>query len=283
MYNISVSHCLDNDLNEFKEYNVTHERYYKIQNLTPFTEYWLKLALSNFYDNKSSMSLRFGADMILKTAPDKLNAPENVTVQVLTPTLAKIYWMPPKKLNCAVVNYEVHWMSVLFPNDTRKITFQMPPKQLINNLEHTDDGKVFTKIQLLPGQEYLVYVRVYPGNFSNFFTDSSNKSIYMYSEPNNLTLSGVSKNSMNISWILSVNLTINYSLQYKNDAMPKWQKVYNIVKNNDKVTHYIENLLPQTLYKFRLILRYREHMEDFIWPPDEGFTFRTLGKQMKTL
>ncbi|KMQ90240.1 proto-oncogene tyrosine-protein kinase ros [Lasius niger] len=294
IYIISVSHCLDNNRNEFKEYNVqTHKRHYEIQNLTPFTEYRLKLALSNFYVNKLSLDLQFGADVTLRTKPGKLNAPEIVTVQVLTPTLAAVYWMPPKKLNCAAVNYEVYWISVLFPNDARKITFQKPPNKLINNLEHTDDGKVFTKIQLLPGQEYLVYVRVYPGNFSDFFTDSSNKSINMYSEPNNLTLSGVSTNGMNISWIPSVNLTIHYILEYKSDAMPKWKEVYkknndtkknnNTKKNNDTVTYYIEDLLPRTKYKFRLILRYPEYMENFIWPLDERFIFETHGKQMETL
>ncbi|CAL1681233.1 unnamed protein product [Lasius platythorax] len=276
-YTISVSHCLDN--NELKEFNVqTYELQHKIQNLTPFTEYTLKLALSNFYVDKLWMGLQFGADVILRTIPGKLNAPEIVTVQILTPTLAKIYWMPPKKLNCVAVNYEVHWMSVLVSNGTQKITYQMPHyKQLINNLEQTVDGKVFTKIQLLPGQEYLIYVRVYPANFSEFFTDSLNKSIYMYSEPNNLTLSGVNANGMNISWIPSRNLTTHYILEYKNDTLQEWQKVYNTEKNNVKVTYYIENLLPRTLYKFRLILRYPEYMEDFIWPPDDRFTFETLG------
>ncbi|KMQ85280.1 proto-oncogene tyrosine-protein kinase ros-like protein, partial [Lasius niger] len=199
IYTISVSYwtCLDNDLNEFKEFKVqTYEQYYEFQNLTPFTEYTLKLALSNFYVDKLSMGLQFGADVKLSTT-GKLNAPEDVTIQVRTPTLAIVYWMPLKKLNCVAINYEVHWIlasDVSFPNGTRKITSQHD-KQLVNQPEHTVDGKFFTTIwSLLPGQKYLIYVRVYPTNFSNFFTDSSNKSIYMYSEPNNLNLSGVSTN-----------------------------------------------------------------------------------------
>ncbi|KMQ84214.1 proto-oncogene tyrosine-protein kinase ros-like protein [Lasius niger] len=215
----------------------------------------------------------------------KLNAPENVMVQVLTPTLAAVYWMPPKKLNCVAVNYEVHWelvLDVLLPNSTRKITSQYDK---INQPERMVDDKFLTRIQpLLPGQKYLIYVRVYPTNFSNSFTDSVSNTIHMYSEPNNLILSGVSTNGINISWIPSVNLTIRYILEYKNDAMQKWQKVNNTEKNNDRVTYYIENLLPQTLYKFRLILKYPKYMEDFIWPSDgDEFTFKTLGKQMKTL
>ncbi|KMQ89004.1 proto-oncogene tyrosine-protein kinase ros [Lasius niger] len=177
--------------------NLTCRRLYEFQNLTPFTEYKLKLALSNFYVDKLSMDLQFGADVKLTTT-GKLNAPEDVTVQVLTPTLAVVHWMPPKKLNCVAVNYEVHWelvLDVLFPKSTQKITYQLY-KQLVNQPERTVDGKFFTIIRpLLPGQKYLIYMRVYPTKFSNFFTDSSNKSFYMYSEPNNLTLNEVSTNA----------------------------------------------------------------------------------------
>ncbi|KMQ82095.1 proto-oncogene tyrosine-protein kinase ros [Lasius niger] len=121
--------------------------------------------------------------MILRTTPGKLNAPENVTIQFLPPTLAEVYWLPPKNLNCLAVTYEVHWIPVFVSNGMRKITYQIPRnKQLINKLEHTRDGKFFTKIQLLPKQEYLVYVRVYPANFSDFFTDSVNKSVNGFKE-----------------------------------------------------------------------------------------------------
>ncbi|CAL1674591.1 unnamed protein product [Lasius platythorax] len=287
IYTISVSYltCLDNGftmLGEFKER--TYKRTYKIQNLTPFTEYTLKLALSNFYFDKLSMGLQFSADVKLSTT-GKLNAPEDVTIQVRTPTMAIVYWMPLKKLNCVAINYEVHWIlasDVSFPNGTRKITSQHD-KQLVNQPEHTLDGKFFTTIwSLLPGQKYLIYVRVYPTNFNNSFTDSLSKIIYMYSEPNNLVLSGVSINGMNISWIPSVISMIHYELEYKNDAMRKWQIANNTEVNNGKVTYYIKNLLPRSKYKFRLILRYPEYMEDFVWSPDERFTFQTLGKQMKT-
>ncbi|KMQ84667.1 proto-oncogene tyrosine-protein kinase ros [Lasius niger] len=109
IYTISVNYltCLDNNLNKSEKFNVqTYKRHYEIQNLMPFTEYTLKLALSNFYFDKLSIGLQFGADVKLTTT-GKLNAPGDVTVQVLTPTLAAVYWMPPKKLNCVAVKYEM--------------------------------------------------------------------------------------------------------------------------------------------------------------------------------
>ncbi|KMQ91204.1 proto-oncogene tyrosine-protein kinase ros [Lasius niger] len=90
------------------------------------TKYTLKLAVSNFYVDKLSMGLQFGADVKLTTT-GKLNAPENVTVQVLTPTLAIVHWMPPKKLNCVEVNYEVYQGTVknLEGSDTTPIAIKM--------------------------------------------------------------------------------------------------------------------------------------------------------------
>ncbi|KMQ86680.1 proto-oncogene tyrosine-protein kinase ros, partial [Lasius niger] len=287
IYNISVNYltCLDNDLNKSEEFNVqTYERHYEFQNLTPFTEYTLKLALSNFYVDKLSMDLQFGTDVKLTTT-GKLNAPENVTIRALTPTLAAVYWMPPKKLNCVAVKYEVHWMQFL--NSTQKKPFLLYKyTKIIDKPEHTLDGKFFTIIQsLLPKQKYEIYVSVYPTNFRNFFTESLPKTVYI-SEPNDLILNGVSTNGMNISWIPSANLTIHtglhYILEYKDDAMREWQIANNTKKNNDKVSYYIDNLLPRTKYKFRLILRYLEYIKDFIWTPDgKKFTFETLAYRQR--
>ncbi|KMQ84130.1 proto-oncogene tyrosine-protein kinase ros, partial [Lasius niger] len=250
IYNIFVNYltCLNNDLNKSEEFNVqTYKRHYEIQNLTPFTEYTIKLALSNFYVDKLSMDLQFGADVKLTTT-GKLNAPEDVTVQVLTPTLAAVYWMPPKKLNCLAVKYQVHWMQL--PNSTQAIIPEpFRSTNPIDKPKRTLDGKFFTIIRsLLPKQKYKIHV---------------------------------STNGMNISWIPNANLTIHtglhYILKYKNNAMREWQIANNTEENNDKITYYIESLLPRTLYNFRLILSYPEYMEDFIWSPDgEEFTFETL-------
>ncbi|CAL1682570.1 unnamed protein product [Lasius platythorax] len=289
IYSISVNYltCLDNDHNKLEEFNVqTHKQRYEFQDLTPFTEYTLKLALSNFYVDKLSMDLQFGADVKL-TTKGKLNSPENVTVQVLTPTLAAVYWMPPKKLNCAAVKYQVHCMQL--SNSTQeKIPERSCSTNFIDKPKRTLDGKFFTIIQsLLPKQKYQMHVSVlYSTVDINLFSDSLPKIVYMSVEPNNLILSGVSTNCMNISWIRSANLTIytglHYILEYKYDAMREWQIANNTEENNEKVTYYIENLLPRTPYNFRLILRYPEYKQDFIWSPDgEEFTFETLGNETK--
>lgn len=277
LYTIHVSHCSKNGprkCEETRQEVQTYEKLYEIRNLKPFTEYKLKLALSNFYADLLSMKPEFGVDVVLKTSVGKPSMPENVTIQVLTPTLAAVYWMPPKMLNSAVVHYEVHWKLIQMKNGVRQ-----KGERLIKEPERTADGRFFTTLQpLLPGQEYLVYVRAYPANFNDFYNESLNKSIRMYSEPNNLTVTGVNVNSMNISWTPSVNLTVNYILEYKDVAMEKWQVARLVEVNGSQVMYHIEGLQPRTLYKFRLRLKYPMYKEDFVWPSDGRFTFQTLGK-----
>ncbi|KMQ84100.1 proto-oncogene tyrosine-protein kinase ros [Lasius niger] len=284
IYIISVSYltCLDNGLTKLEELEErTYKRKHKIQNLTPFTEYTLKLALSNFYVDKLSMDLQYDAGVKLTTTPGKLNAPEDVMVRVLTPTVAIVYWTPPKKLYCVAVSYIVKWLQLANNTEIQEATDSY---EIIDKPERTLDGKFFTIIRsLLREQKCNIFVRVYPINFYKYFTDSLTKTVYM--EPRNLILSGVSTESMNISLIPSVNLTIHtgfgYTLEYKSYGMLEWQIANSTEVNNDNITFYIKNLLPRTLYKFRLILKYP--MKDSISPDEEEFTFETLGKQMKAL
>lgn len=281
LYTIYVSQCSQNDLSDNCERTYettkvqTYEHLYEIRGLKPFTRYKLQLALSNYYVDLESMKLEFGSGVVLKTGPGKPSAPENMSIEVLTPTSAAVYWMPPKILNSAAVNYEVHWTSIRVVNGMRQ-----KGEQLVKEPELANGRFRATLQSLLPGQEYMMCVRVYPKLFNEFFNESCKDLVQMYPEPSNLTLSGSSVNSMNISWILNVKPipTIKYVLEYKDVAMESWQTADNFQIERNKVTYYVEGLQPRTLYKFRLLLRYSLNEEDFIWPPDGGFTFQTLGK-----
>ncbi|XP_029679492.1 uncharacterized protein LOC115245350, partial [Formica exsecta] len=282
LYTIYINCCLDNEFNKFDNFTVqTNERYYEIQNLTSLTEYKLLLVISNFYSDQLSINPLFRSVVMLRTKPSRLGAPENVTVYALTPTIAAVYWMP-KIMNCVPVIYEVSWMLINLENSMRRMSEIL----LINKTKHKKDSKFFTIIEpLIPAQKYRVNVRIYPLNYSELHTDSLSKTLYMYSEPNNITLNEVSINSMNISWIPNVNLTIHYVLEYKNVEMQEWQIAKNFGPNNgEKVMYYIKNLLSGTRYEFRLILRYPKYEKNFTWPSDGRFTFSTLtSKQIITL
>ncbi|XP_031846803.1 receptor protein-tyrosine kinase sevenless isoform X3 [Nomia melanderi] len=280
LYTIYASQCLENDPTKCENVNktrlLTYEKEDRIKHLKPFTKYRLTLALSNYYSNLKSMNLEFGPGVIERTGAGNPTAPENVTTQALTPTLAVVYWMPPKVLNAEAVRYEVHWRLVRLINGARQ-----KGEQLIKSNESTADGRYFTMLEpWLPGQEYLVFVRAYPvdlGLSPDVYSESPRQVVKMYPEPNNLTLIGVSVNSMNVSWSPTVNLTIKYTLEYKDVAVEQWQIANDSKVDKDKVVYFIDKLQPRTLYKFRLLLRYPSYKKDFVWPTDGKFTFQTLG------
>ncbi|XP_025267008.1 uncharacterized protein LOC112638836 [Camponotus floridanus] len=97
-----------------------------------YNVYFDQLSINSFDSNVISV----------KTNSGKLNASENISVLALTPTIAVVHWMPPKKLNCVGVTYEVHWKSVILVNGT-----QQKSKQVINVPKHTYD-KAIDKLKL---------------------------------------------------------------------------------------------------------------------------------------
>ncbi|XP_034172666.2 receptor protein-tyrosine kinase sevenless isoform X4 [Osmia lignaria lignaria] len=276
LYTIYVSPCLENDPNMCKDTDrtklQTYETEYQIKNLKPFTKYRLKLALSNYYADLESMSLEFGSGVVLRTGAGAPTAPENVTVEALTPTLAIVYWMPPKILNAAAVRYEIHWKLDSLINGARQ-----KGEQLIKGNERTADGRFFSMLEpWLPGQKYKVFVRAYPAESNDNYSESLGKPVTMYPEPNKIFLTGVSLDSLNVTWTPTVN-QVKYTLEYKDVAMEDWQVANDSKMYKNKVTYFIKNLQPRTSYKFRLLIRYPNYKKDFVWPPDGGFTFLTMG------
>ncbi|XP_076178506.1 receptor protein-tyrosine kinase sevenless isoform X1 [Ptiloglossa arizonensis] len=280
LYTIYVSQCLENDPYECEDSDrtklQTYEKEYRIRDLKPFTKYRLKLALSNYYADLESMALEFGSGVVLRTGAGVPTAPENVTVEALTPTLAVVYWLPPKVLNAATVRYEVHWKLDRLINGARQKGEQLKVPE-----RTAEDGRFFTMLEpWLPGEEYLVFVRAYPaesGSSLDAYSEGPTQVVKMYPEPNNLTLAGVSVNSLNVSWVPTVNLTVGHTLEYKDVAVDDWQVANDSKVEKRQVTYFIRRLQPRTLYKFRLLLRYPNYKKDFVWPTDGRFTFQTLG------
>ncbi|KAI4491041.1 hypothetical protein M0802_010458 [Mischocyttarus mexicanus] len=251
----------------------TYEKEYAIEHLKPFTRYLIKLSLTNTYMEWNKTNLELSSGIILTTGAGAPSAPENVSVQVLTPTLAAVYWMPPKIFNSPAVSYEIHWRSDGLINGVRQ-----KGEQLVKDTERIKNGKLMAILQpLLPGQVYFISIRAYPAHFNEVFSESKKEMISMYPEPNNLTLIAASINGLNLSWIPTINLTISYILEYKDVAQEEWRVANESEINNDKVIYKLRNLQPRTLYKFRMLLRYPNYDQDFIWSPDGRFTYQTLG------
>ncbi|XP_074098359.1 receptor protein-tyrosine kinase sevenless isoform X3 [Cotesia typhae] len=276
LFTIQVSRCYDsstcdtNDVLEFK----TYKKEFEVVNLHPFTMYQFKLALSNYYSDIIKVKREFGNPIILRTAAGAPSAPQNVTVKSCTPTLAAVYWLAPRILNAAAVRYEIHWRTLRLVNGER-------PKgeKLIKILSKAADGRFMELLKpLLPGQDYLVYIRAYPADSNDTYGESEGQIVSMYPEPNNLTNVASSVNTLNVSWVPMVNVTVNHTLEFTTVGLEKWQVANNFVVGKDnKIEYCIRALMSRTLYKFRLILRYPNYHDDFVWPSDARFTFQTSG------
>lgn len=280
LYTIYVTCCIEDTSDDCdSQCNLKFQTYdseVTIHKLKPYTKYKFTLTVSNYYVNTDYLNLDTNG-VILRTAAGAPSKPQNVTVQPLTPTLAAVQWMPPKILNAEAVRYEVHWRSVQLVNGVRP-----KAEQLIKHTERPKDGCFSAMLNsLLPGHEYLVYVRAYPAQFNDTFSQSEEQALKMFPEPNNLTLTNASVNAINISWLPHDKLTSTYALQYTQVGLEKWKLALNYTYNKDKVAFLISNLQSRTLYKFRLFLKYRNYSEPFIWPDDSRFTFQTLGNITK--
>ncbi|XP_043492014.1 proto-oncogene tyrosine-protein kinase ROS isoform X2 [Polistes fuscatus] len=282
LYIMDVHECVENNSKECREsYDSmegnkryeTYEREYTIEDLKPFTRYLIKLSLANTYIEWNKTNLEFSSGIILTTGAGAPSAPENVSVKVLTPTLAAVYWMPPKIFNSPAVSYEIHWRSDGLINGVRQ-----KGEQLVKDTERIKNDKLMAMLQpLLPGQVYFISVRAYPAHFNDVFSESEKQMISMYPEPNNLTLISAGINGLNISWVPTINLTIGYTLEYHDVALEEWRVANKSESDHEKVIYRLQNLQPRTLYKFRLLLRYPNYDQDFIWSPDGKSTFQTQG------
>lgn len=72
-------------------------------------------------------------------------------------------------------------------------------------------------------------------------------------------------------------------MQYYESSVGEWLTIQVIQTTADGINYYyIENLTPKTRYIFHLSILYNTESEVFLWPPDNRFTFRTLGDRPTT-
>lgn len=233
----------------------TYWRDFEVSDLEAFTEYRFRLSLANYYgdqefDDNPEVTIRTGAGV-----PSE---PQNVQVQALTPTMAMISWMSPKSWNAEFLRYKVVWAE-----DEKDVELY----------------EVSTLLRdMLPGKEYAIHVRAYPENLTDSYSQSEEHLLRMYPEPRNLTLIGVNAQSMNLSWIWDEEDIVNCTLEVTISRLNQWQAVSKQFKMKNRLIFCVDDLEPNESYKFRLVLKYRNYQEDFVWPKDGQFIYETLGE-----
>ncbi|KAL1458803.1 hypothetical protein MTO96_043454, partial [Rhipicephalus appendiculatus] len=153
-----------------------------LKDLLPFTNYTVRVAMSNFYSIGMSSP---GPNAIFQTAEGAPSEPILVQVEALTPTRIAVQWRPPIKPNGHPLSYEVRWyregsvhkwhsMSYLtgMPTDDRSLSYRMLLKDMA------------------PGTKYSILVRAYSRK-GDMHSDSELLSVTTFDLPENLTLARV--------------------------------------------------------------------------------------------
>ncbi|KAJ8678681.1 hypothetical protein QAD02_014468 [Eretmocerus hayati] len=245
----------------------TYWKEFEVKSLEPFTEYQFKLTLANFYGDKELSDVdQDGPGKVFRTGAGTPSQPQKVRVRPLTPELGTVEWEPPKIWNAEFLRYKVLWRSTKLVDGV-----------ISSGEKMVSDGQMTTHLRpLKPGQEYLVYVRAYPENVTDIYSESDESFLSMYPEPNNITLVAASSDALNISWVPMEDFILNYTMQFANKDTDDWQAVHPYMDQNGVVIYQVSGLLSDEYYKFRILLRYRDHTENFVWPLDDKFTFHTL-------
>ncbi|XP_075227577.1 receptor protein-tyrosine kinase sevenless [Lycorma delicatula] len=245
----------------------------KIDGLLPFTKYVFFIGLQNHYSELQHLPVTIGPPVVFQTLPGAPSAPRDVMVTVINPTAVRVMWEPPKQLNAESVWYEVLWRTETVVEGVRRKGEQ----PVLNNPSENNLNSV-DLLKLIPGQDYLIWVRAYSES-SEIYLDSDSVSVTTYPLPNNITLVQAFPYSLNISWNSSLGAKyVECVMQYYDVSAAEWLSVPVTNSTNDGINYYfVEKLSPKTRYMFRLNILYSSEADIFLWPPDNRFTFRTLG------
>ncbi|XP_021913370.1 proto-oncogene tyrosine-protein kinase ROS isoform X3 [Zootermopsis nevadensis] len=246
---------------------ITYNRVLEVPHLKPFSTYIFYVSLKNYYSDLEGIIPVTGPPTKFQTAAGAPSSPQNVTVLVLNPTTVEVQWLPPQEFNDERVWYEVHWCTESMVAGVRQKTDKdVMSTDSLKNVHRSDLNN------LLPGETYRIWVRANSQN-SKTYSDSDGVVITMYPELNNITLLHATPYALNISWTPSKNVPIvRYDIQYHEAGSGSWS---NLLKDTE--VYFVDHLLPKTHYVFRLSLIYPHSSVPYVWPPDERFSYETLG------
>ncbi|XP_077488341.1 receptor protein-tyrosine kinase sevenless isoform X1 [Amblyomma americanum] len=242
-----------------------------LKDLLPFTNYTVRVAMSNFYSIGMSSP---GPNAVFQTAEGAPSEPIRVQVEALTPTRIAVQWRPPVRPNGHPLSYEVRWyrdgsvhkwhsMSYLSgpPTEDRPLSYRMLLKDMA------------------PATKYNILVRAYSRK-GDMHSDSELLSVTTYDLPANLTLARVTSREMDLAWTApSEAVILSHRVEYLKPSTSEWRYLTSEATQANRTYIYpLRKLVPRTRYSLRMVLTYRSSLNDsFPWPPAGHFTFQTLA------
>ncbi|XP_022257171.1 proto-oncogene tyrosine-protein kinase ROS-like [Limulus polyphemus] len=237
--------------------------------LNPFTNYSIRVAVSNHYSRAPLIS---ASAVVYQTTEGAPTAPVNVTAEAVTPTNIQVTWSQPVQLNGPSVWYEVRKQKV--------VDQHFGPLDLTHQHSATLEHEYFTNLtSVKPATTYKIVVRAYSSTEA-FHSDSIPVKVTTLSFPNNLTLVDIKSRSLTVQWISSVDSSVvQHRLKYIEERGNMWHTLkLDDTEAGATYNYTLEKLFPKTKYNFKLELVYRNKINHtFVWLEMPEFQYETLA------
>lgn len=255
----------------------TFERFEIIENLKPFTNYYVKVAMTSIFDTtKTPEFIATGEFMTDKGRP---SPPRNVTALPLSFDEIQITWLQPEIFNSDEVSYEIHFQqeNTIENHITKKQQLTLP-KSKRKTHNNQDDEKISETIKVQSNQTYSIFIRAYSKN--HIFSESESVIVTSYPEPKPLFRASNSRSptSMIIAWEKPENIS-NFLIQYsQQDFIQNIFNATNQIKTDEKISYFqIDGLEPKTKYNFTLLLTFINSNRTYRWTSQDKMEFETDG------
>lgn len=241
-----------------------------LENLKPFTNYFIQVAMSSVFDKSDSTP--FIASENFMTEAGKPSLPRNLSALPLSFNEILVTWLEPETFNSPLVTYEIHWQQENMVEHIRN-----KQQQLLQAQNKSDVDEVVTAIiRVLPNQSYSIFVRAYSTNHT--FSESETIQVVSYPEPQPIRLNNTTSTSMIIAWSPPENVS-SFAIQFIKQDSSELLNVTNFLVQDDANNRFyqVDSLEPKTKYIFSLMLTYVSSNRTYHWSPQQKIEFETDG------
>lgn len=259
--------CLQNHKNHCPQ-SETYNTTITINNLQPFTNYSVSVAISNYYSQQNDL---VGPLTIFQTKAGVPISPRNVRATTVSPNQIDVFWEPPKILKGGPMKYELRWRS-----DSENRTLESAIS--VSTSSYFNKPYQASLKDLNQSTRYFIIVRAYSKD-GEMYSDSYEVTATTYRVPSDLTLISATSESFVLQWRSPPDLIYSHALEITRIS-PEELFFYEIYKSRPRTLYNftVTNLLPKTEYSARLILTYYPRNVTYIHPQNEkSFIFKTIG------
>lgn len=250
----------------------TFEQSETIENLKPFTSYFVQVAMSSVFDKSNKID--FVASAHFMTEPGRPSPPRNLSTLPLSFNETLVTWLAPETFNSPEITYEIHWQQENMVEHIRNKQQKTLP--IPSDKDRKRDELISTIIKVLPNQSYSIQVRAYSKNQT--YSESDSVTVISYPEPQEVKLNSTTPTSMIIMWNTPENIS-SFAIQFTKQDSHEIFNVSNFLLQdvfNNKF-YQVDNLEPKTKYSFSLLLIYVNSNQTYRWSPSDKIEFETLG------